>query len=474
MPSKLFGLRTVAGRVRALAALATLALAVLFTVLTTGAGDARTGMDALGHREGPMVVATADMYLALSDMDAQVTGVLLSGGEEGWLCDPGAEGSECERSGPRYVYDIRREDAQRAALEAARLTQGDPVRRQTVQSVLDGLHAYDQQVQAAMESGRREGGVAVALGPDAVRKYRAATALMSGDLLPKAYNLTLDGKADVDRAYREQHAAVEAGRLRVVGAGLALTAALGALQVYLARRFRRLLSVPLAAALAGTLALTVSGASLLATEADHMRTVKTAGFDPVLQLTRARAIAKGLHTDRGRLLLDPADADRYDQMYLEKSQTLLYIPGATRPEIYSDELDDRLRRQAGGPDLGGLFGPRNPWLDWNAEGGGDGLLSAYNSYQRVAWTIPTVAEHGARRGVRAHMDPRWPSLPSVAFRRLDQGFDARISHHEFLRGRAVASGDEALGPWGWLPPAAALALAALVVAGVWPRLSEYR
>ncbi|TDC50427.1 hypothetical protein E1281_22045, partial [Actinomadura sp. KC345] len=220
MPSKLFALRTVAGRVRALAALATLALAVLFTVLTMGAGDARKGMDALGHREGPMVVATADMYLALSDMDAQVTGVLLAGGEEGWLCDPDAEGSDCERNGPRYVYDIRREDAQRAALEAARLTQDDPVRRQTVQSVLDGLHSYDQQVQAAMESGRREGGPAVALGPDAVQKYRTATALMTGDLLPKAYNLTLDGTADVDRAYREQHAAVEAGWLRVVGAGV--------------------------------------------------------------------------------------------------------------------------------------------------------------------------------------------------------------------------------------------------------------
>ncbi|TDC79363.1 hypothetical protein [Actinomadura sp. 7K507] len=475
MPSKLSGLRTVAGRVRALTALAAVALTVLFTVLTVGAGDAREGLDAVGHREGPMVVATADMYLALSDMDAQVTGVLLAGGEEGWLCDPGAEGSDCERGSPRYVYDIRREDAQRAALEAARLTRGDPVRGQTVQSVLDGLHAYDQQVQAAMEAGRREGRPAVALGRDAVQKYRAANALMTGNLLPKAYNLTLDGTADVDAAYREKHAAVEAGWLRVVGAGLALMAALGALQIFLARRFRRLLSVPLAAALAGTLALTVSGASLLATEADHMRAVKTAGFDPVLQLTRARAIAQGLHTDRGRLLLDPADTDRYDQMYLEKSQKLLYIPGATRPETYIDELGSRLGTDERGPDVGGLFGSRNgAWVDWDAEGGRDELLKGYHTYQTTAWMIPTVAEDGAQRGLRAHMEPRWPYLPNVYFRHLDEDFDARISHHEFLKGRAVAGGDRALEPWTWLPAAATLAIAALIVAGVWPRLSEYR
>ncbi|XRQ04510.1 hypothetical protein ACN3XK_49295 [Actinomadura welshii] len=471
MPPKLFGLRTVASRVRALAALALLALTTLFIVLTMAAGDAREGLDAVGHREGPMVVATADMYLALSDMDAQVTNVLLSGGEEGWLCDPGAEDSACDRSGARYVYDIRREDAQRAALEAARLVQDDPVRRQTVQSVLDGLHAYDQHVQAAMEARQREARPMPAAGPETVRRYRAATALMTGNLLPKAYNLTLDGAADVDAAHRGKLAAVEAGWLRVLGAGLALLAAIAALQVYLARRFRRLLSVPLAAALVGTLALTVAGASLAATEADHLRAAKKAGFDPVLRLTRARAIATGLHTDRSRLLLDPADADRYDQMYLEKSQALLYIPGAIRADTYYDELISLVaapKRDVRTAGLDGLLAPGD------GRRGDHELLTAYSNFQGAAWIIPTVAEDGPRRGIRAHMDSRWPYLPNVFFRHLDQHFDAQISHHDFLRGRAVASGDRALGPWTWLPPAAALAIAALIVAGVWPRLSEYR
>ncbi|NKZ06602.1 hypothetical protein [Actinomadura latina] len=472
MPSKLFGLRTVAGRVRALTALALLALAVLLTVTAVGAGDAREGLRALGHREGPMVVATSDMYLALSDMDAQVTNVLLTGGEDGWLCDP--DERDCERSGERHAYDIRREDAQRAALQAALLARDDPERLRTVQSVLDGLHAYDQHVRAAMESGRRRGGPAAALPDEGVQRYRAATGLMTRNLLPKAYNLTLDGAADVDDAYRDEHAAVRAGWFRVLGAGIALLAALGALQVYLARRFRRLLSLPLAAALAGALVLTVAGASLLATEADHMRAAKASGFDPVLTLTRARAIGKGLDTDRARQLLDPAQADRYDQMYLEKSQTILYIEGATSLAAYYRELDARVARvsrDGGAVTFGGFYGTRARLAAADA----GALLAGYREYQDHDRAVRSLAESGRRvAAVRAHLDPRWAPLPHPAFRAHDQELDARISHHDFLRARSVANGDRALDPWTWLAPAAALAIAALIAAGVWPRLSEYR
>ncbi|MCP9953291.1 hypothetical protein [Actinomadura madurae] len=446
MPSKLIGLRTVAGRVRGLAALALVALAVLSTATGVAVGHARDGLRTLGDREGPMVLATGDMYLALGDMDAQVTNVLLTGDEEGWLCDP--EASDCERGTQRYVYDIRREDAQRAGLQAARLAKDDPVRLRTVQAVLDGLHAYDQNVQAAMQAARSPKAMAEPP-PEAVRRYRAATALMTEDLLPKARNLTLDGAADVDAAYEDEHSAVLAGRFRVIGAGLALLAALAGLQVYLARRFRRLVSLPLAAALAGALALTVAGASLLATEADRLRAAKSAGFDPVLDLTRLRAIGQGMDTDRSRRLIDPAGAVRYDQMYLEKAQTIRYVKGAAGMDAYNRALDRAAAR--------------------------NGAAAAYRVYQDHDRAVRDLAERGDRvAAARAHLDPRWTALPHPAFRTYHQRLDALISRHEFLRIRAVARGDRAAEPWTWLPAAGALAIAALIAAGVWPRLSEYR
>lgn len=385
------------------------------------------------------------MYLALGDMDAQVTNVLLTGDEEGWLCDP--EASDCERGTQRYVYDIRREDAQRAGLQAARLAKDDPVRLRTVQAVLDGLHAYDQNVQAAMQAARSPKAMAEPP-PEAVRRYRAATALMTEDLLPKARNLTLDGAADVDAAYEDEHSAVLAGRFRVIGAGLALLAALAGLQVYLARRFRRLVSLPLAAALAGALALTVAGASLLATEADRLRAAKSAGFDPVLDLTRLRAIGQGMDTDRSRRLIDPA------------------APSATTRCTWR-----RLRRSA--TSRARRHGRLQP-----GTGPGGGAERGRGRLPRLPG--PRPGRPGPRRARRpggrgprppgpaldGSTSPGLPDLPPET-RRPDQ--QARVPPHP-RRGE----GDRAAEPWTWLPAAGALAIAALIAAGVWPRLSEYR
>lgn len=465
MPVKLWGVGTVAGRVRALAALALLALAVLVASAYAAVGDAREGVRTLGEREGPLAEGIGDMYLALTDMDAQVTRVLLTGGEAGWLCAPEAAGADCERSGARYVYDIRREDAQRAALSAASTGPADQARMRTVQALLNGLHDYDRHVQAAMDAAAGSG----APPPEAVREYRTATALMTRELLPRASNLAAEEAADVTTAYREGRSSVLAGRLRVLGAGLALVAAMAALQVYLTRRFRRLVSLPLAAALVGALALTTTVAARLTTEADRLRTAKQTGLDPALDLTRVRALGTGMYTDRARQILDPENADRYDRRYLDKSQAILYVAGAS-------DLDGYYRALGRSMDFGGYVGARErrDAAHPAARGAGD-LLAAYRTYQDLDRTVRGLAEDGRLdAAARAHLDPRWRHLPHPAFRAYDRELDARIGRHQAHRVHAALEAERALRPMTWLPPVAALAVGALIAAGIWPRLAEYR
>ncbi|MFD0903205.1 hypothetical protein [Actinomadura sediminis] len=466
MPVKPWGAGTVAGRVRALAALALLALAVLVASAYAAVGDAREGVRTLGEREGPLAESIGDMYLALTDMDAQVTRVLLTGGEAGWLCAPETAGAGCERSGARYAYDIRREDAQRAALSAARTGRTDGPRMRTVQSLLNGLHEYDRHVQAAMAAAAGPG---TQPPPEAVREYRAATALMTRELLPKASNLAAAETADVTTAYREGRSSVLAGRLRVLGAGLALLAAMASLQVYLARRFRRLVSLPLAVALVGALALTATLSARLTTEAERLRTAKRTGLDPALDLTRVRALGTGMYTDRARQILDPDNADRYDRRYLDKSQTILYVAEAS-------DLDAYYRALGRSTDFGGHLGRRaRRDLPHPRAGGTGDLLAAYRNYQDLDRTVRGLAGDGRLdRAARAHLDPRWRHLPHPAFRAYDRELDARISHHQAHRVHAALEAERALRPMTWLPPVAALAIGALIVAGIWPRLAEYR
>lgn len=480
MAPGLFRLRTIPGRIRALAAVVLLALTVMFIVIGVAIQNSRDVLRAIGHDEGPTVVATSDIYLALSDMDAQVTNVLLTDREEGWLCDPAQKNPSCEREHPRYYYDIRRADAQRAALQAARLAEDDPVRLRTVQAVLDGLDQYDQRVQAAMEHARRaEHSVGAPLPDDAITEYRAATTLMTEGLLPKAYDLTLASAAVVDATYQAQRAAVRSGQAEAVVVGVVAIAALAGLHVCLTVPFRRTVSPFLAVAILGTVALTVAGASLLATEADYMRAAKEGGFDPVLTLSRTEAIAKSLDTDRTRYLLDPGNADRYDQTYLEKSQTILYIHDATNLNSYYTMLAQQLQRYDGGSHavaFGGFYGQEAREANLRGQRQSlDTLLSRYLRYQRNDRDVRRLAnDKGRGAAAGAHVDAAQSYLPHRSFRDHDEGLAADVSRHQYVVDHTVMNGERALAPWKWLLPAAILAVAALVVAGAWLRLAEYR
>ena len=81
--------------------------------------------------------------------------------------------------------------------------------------------------------------------------YRQATDLMTLELLPPAYNLTLEGGATVREAYAAKRSAVLSGRIWVALAGLAVITALAALQVFVAAHFRRRLNPALAVATLG-------------------------------------------------------------------------------------------------------------------------------------------------------------------------------------------------------------------------------
>src|SRR5262249_48608438 len=102
-------LQTVPGRLRALTAVALLSLVLVFRGAGAAIRDAQEALRTIGHDKGQTVVAASDITLALSDMDAQVTDVLLTGREDGWLCDPAQmrqDTPSCVREYPRYFYDL--------------------------------------------------------------------------------------------------------------------------------------------------------------------------------------------------------------------------------------------------------------------------------------------------------------------------------------------------------------------------------
>ncbi|GAA4139108.1 hypothetical protein [Actinomadura keratinilytica] len=467
------GIRTIPGRIRVYTGGSLLSVVLLLGVTMAAVGNARDGVQTIGHDAGPQVMATGTLYFALSDMDAQVADILLIGREH----DLGIGRAESLRR-----YEQRRAEANQAAVQAAQIAGRDEARRRTVREVLDGLGRYERLVGEAMLLDRQSAHPAGELPQNVVDTYRRATDLMKMELLPRAYNLTLDSGATVRQSYETDRDAVLDGRLRVGLAGALALALLIALQVYLAGRFRRLVNPALALATVLTLAVVAAGMAMLSAQAGHLQRAKEEGFDSILALNRARAISHSAFADESRYLLDPGRADTYEQVFLDKALSVLYVDPGERPlnlETYYDLLPGAVRsyeRDPSGPpvEVLGLFGEEK---DKNlAEFEESRLRLTVQAYQRVMDNDRRMRELAAAGDRRAAIELRMgrQSGAITAFDTYDQQLTLLIQAHRDEFDRAVRAGDDGLGGWDVLPPAAALAVAGLILAGVRPRLAEFR
>jgi hypothetical protein len=458
-------------RVWTLTAACLVGIAVLFAVTTGAIAQARDGFQVIGHGAGPKVAATADLYFALSDMDAQVANVLLMGDEH----DLGAGREEALRR-----YEQRRDDADSALLHAAQLAEGDDAEQENVRAVLDGLGDYEQLVAEARLLNDEAGGGAGQPPAAVVDRYREATDLMRLELLPKAYNLTLESGATVRATYEDRRSATRLGPVWVALSGAAAAGALIALQLYLSARFRRRYNPALVVATAGVVGLVGLATLMLDDQAQQLRTAKEDGLDSVLALSRARAISTNMNADQSRWLLDPERADTYAQGFLEDAQTVLYVEDAAG-EVpgdlagYGAEVDDAVTERGGyrGRMLGFLGEEvRDAPLAGQAAAQQE-VLRAYDGFLRADRDMRLIAESGREReAVSAHMG----GAGSVedAFDRYEEALIELTDLHRDTFDEAVRAGDDGAAGWDVLLPAACLAFAVLVLAGVRPRLAEYR
>lgn len=453
--------RTVPARIWTLTGASLVAAALLFGATALSIGNAREGLQVIGHDAGPQVVATADLYFALSDMDAQVANVLLIGRET-------SLGKGRQQALDRY--DQRRAEASRAVLQAAELALGDPTEQQTVRQVLDGLGRYERLAAQAILLDQQSQHAAGPPPDRVIELYRQATDLMRLDLLPKAYNLTLDSGTIVRETYEDESAAVLTGRFLVGAAGLLTLALLIGLQIFLARRFRRVLNPALLLATLIIAVFTLSGMLLLGREAENLRMAKDDGFNSVLALSRARAIGNTMHGDQSRYLLDPQRADTYEQVYLDKSQSVLYTPGGSLDKYYAG-VDKVVGEWPEKVDFLGFHGAEARNLTLRDQRPAVGaVLTAYEKFQQQDRQMRRLAVAGqARQAIALRM-----GTLAQSFESYDKALVDLIALHRGAFDGAIRSGDDDLGGWNVIVPGAAVLAALLIFAGIVPRLSEYR
>ncbi|MGW7385732.1 hypothetical protein [Streptomyces sp. NPDC054794] len=317
---------TVPARLRLLRA-STVLLAAALTALLAVAGLAAHGTwNAVADRDAPRTTSAADLNLALNDMDAQAANLLLSSGDAGK-----GELETPHTKAIGFYGDARREighDLRTLAVAA----QGDRGDEKTVESLTDDFAEYQELIGRALENDARGGGK-----PDALHDYRDATDLLQNKLLPEARTLVSSNNAAFNRQYDAARSTLAAQLAAVLVLGLLLLGALGVLQWYLTRRFRRIINPGVLAATVCVLVAVLLGGQLLASSAEHLRGARRDAFDSVVALSRARAIAYDANADESRFLLDPQRRTQYADSFLAKSQRLYGLTGATLA-TYDDRL----------------------------------------------------------------------------------------------------------------------------------------
>ena len=443
----------------------------LATVTAGCAGQLAGDVQSIGQQDAPRVDAATGLYFSLNDMDAQVANVLLVGGDKALAADRAQD--LARYAGDRSAAD---QDLQQATVSEA----GNPAALSELRTVLDRLGQYQGLAADALLAGQQDGGAATTAGQAAaaaVSYFRQATDLMSSGILPAVNSITTVSANELDASYHAGHDTAATGTLAVTGAGTLLVAALVALQVLLAVRFRRVLNPAVAAATVAAVAFTAMAAARLDSASGALTVAKRDAFDSILALTQARAVGYDANADESRYLVDPGRAAQYQQAFLTKSQELAEV-GPVAISGYDAALAaDITAYQRGSSDIrfGGYLGAEFRNITFPGErAAAAATLLAYQRYQRDDRTLRALAAT-SRPAAVAYDTGSAPSQSDGAFNSYDAALSSVIAINQRAFTAALGSGSAAVSGWNaGFPAGAAVVVLGLALAGVRPRLAEYR
>ncbi|MCW2915025.1 MAG: hypothetical protein JWN52_3093 [Actinomycetia bacterium] len=459
---------TTPARLRAFATGAIVLAVVVGIVIAIAVSVLRGGLRQIGHRAAPQVVATQDLYFAVSDMDAQLANVLLVGDEQGLGIG---------HTQALDLYENRRTQADQDLQQAAAAAGGDAGAQRALKSVLDAFGRYEGLAAQTVLLDERAHHPAGRPPAEVVVLYRQATDQLRYQVFPSVSRLTDANSATLGRSYEMQHSGLDIARWGLVAAGLSLLGTLIGMQVFLIRRFRRRSSPALALAMAGTAALLIASVGTLTAESGHLKVAKKDAFDSILALAQARAISYDANADESRFLVDPERRAQYERSFLAKSQQLANLPGVSLGTYDGDLAAAIIAVRVDGHDVrfSGFLGRefRNITLP-GERAAAEQTLSRYRTYQLDDRRLRTLAKGQNLRATVAFNTGLTPGDSNGDFSRYDASLQLLITINQGAFDSAIHDGEQALTGWTLLPPLSVILIAGLVLAGIRPRLAEYR
>lgn len=418
------------------------ALGLIFVLsallFATGEGTlsrARVALRAIGNDSAPSIIAAQEINASLADLDANAANILM--------------GTRAQQQAASNTFETQRVRLTQRLVDVAQgITYGDAEKAPIV-AIFEGFGRYLELVAEArfrMTHGDPKG---------AVDSYLVASSLMHQKIIPAGNELDATNALSMRIAYETQRSADMHAEEGVGIFGAALGLALVGLQYFLARRTRRIFSLPLVAATVLTLIFTLLLVSDFGAVREDLRIAKDDAFQSIHLFWQARAIAFDANGDKSRFLLDRTHAAEHEAAFTKKVALL-----TTHPELT--------------PPHGGLFA--TGYANVTLQGEGDAIYEvcdAFARYYRIDDRMRKLVlgghlDEAIELGIGTQADESNAALANVerALERL-----IAINRAEF--DRVLERGDRGLKQAELLDPAFAIAIALLAFLGARPRLREY-
>lgn len=461
-------------RLKVWTALVAVLTAVLAVAAVSTVAGLRGGIGQIGGRSGPEVENTAALSGTLSDLDAQVANLLLAGKDPAFART--ATAAAAQFSADQTAID--------ATLQSAISAAGsDTAAKNSVQSLLNGLAAYEGEVADVRLLESQSPGVAGRPDAAVLAEYDRATDLMRNTLLPAAGELISSNADALNDTYISQRASAEHTLWLLAVVGLLLVTALILFQVHLCRTFRRLFNPALAAATVVAIVFTVLGITLMSGEADKLTVAKVDAFNSVMALTQAQAVSSQANADESRYLVDPGRAAQYQQDFENESQQLLNLGSDVDYDTYQGALTTAVAAIPDPPPpftptnvrFGGYLGTELNNVTFDGEGpAAYAATRAYAAYEESDRTLRATAASGDLTGAITFDTGTGAGQSDGIYQAYLTKLRAVTTINENAFASSAASALGGLGAWTVLPIVAALLILGLCVLGVRPRLAEYQ
>jgi hypothetical protein len=300
--------------------------------------------------------------------------------------------------------------------------------------------------------------------------YVRAHAVMADTLLPEAEFVDKANTYVLNNAYDSQKdRSSSTGRVIFV-TWIVLLAFLVLTQLLLARKFRRMLNVPLIVATVIAVAGGSFAMSRLDASADHLASAREQAFDSVHVLARARATVVSARQSEGMLLLDPGQAAAAQEDFTAQVHQLFRVQG-------NDDVG-ALARSGTVPDGAGGYlatvaaagsgsGSGDAMAGSDHDGSGDEMVVAFGDFLAEDANIRNLVDDDAVRTARGVYDnARTFTVLSDAIDDAQTADQATFDGHANQAAEATGNVDE-------ITLVAAGAVLLLMLLGLYLRLREY-